>query len=127
MSSPTRKGATQNPREVDQGPRRSTRTMKKQPGSHPRRPQERQTKRPVTSKDVKMPKIVKSPPASQEQKLDLRKIMLQSSRVMRIGLALRAICHPKSHFGDLQTFHQELKISLMQWDYMRNLSHLLSL
>jgi RNase H-like domain found in reverse transcriptase len=29
MSSPTRKGATQNPREVDQGPRRSTRTMKK--------------------------------------------------------------------------------------------------
>ena len=71
MSSPTRKGATQNPREVDQGPRRSTRTMKKQPGSHPRRPQERQTKRPVTSKDVKMPKIVKSPPASQEQKLDI--------------------------------------------------------
>ena len=123
MSSPTRKGATQNPREVDQGPRRSTRTMKKQPGSHPRRPQERQTKRPVTSKDVKMPKIVKSPPASQEQKLDLRKIMLQSSRVMRIVLALRAICHPKSHFGDLQTFHQELKISLIQWDYLRNLSH----
>ena len=71
MSSPTRKGATQNPREVDQGPRRSTRTMKKQPGSHPRKPQERQTKRPVTSKDVKMPKIVKSPPASQEQKLDI--------------------------------------------------------
>jgi hypothetical protein len=62
MSSPTRKGATQNPREVDQGPRRSTRTMKKQPGSHPRRPQERQTKRP---------KIVKSSPASQEQKLDI--------------------------------------------------------
>jgi hypothetical protein len=44
--------------------------MKKQPGSHPRKLQERQTKRPVTSKDVKMPKIVKSPPASQEQKLD---------------------------------------------------------
>jgi hypothetical protein len=61
MSSPTRMGATQNPREVDQGPRRSTRIMKKQPGSHPKRPQERQTKRPVTSKDVKMPKIVKSP------------------------------------------------------------------
>ena len=73
MSSPTREGATQNPREVDQGPtpRRSTRIMKKQPGSHPRRRQERQTKRPVTSKDVKMPKIVKSPPASQEQKLDI--------------------------------------------------------
>ena len=45
--------------------------MKKQPGSHPRRPQERQTKRPVTSKDVKVPKIVKSPPASQDQKLDI--------------------------------------------------------
>jgi hypothetical protein len=71
MSSPTRKGATHNPREVDQGPRRSTRTMKKQPGSHPRRPQERQAKRPVTSKDVNMPKIVKSPPSSQEQKLDI--------------------------------------------------------
>jgi hypothetical protein len=55
MSLPTRKGATQNPRKVDQGPRWSTRTMKKQPASHPRRPQERQTKRPVTSTDVKMP------------------------------------------------------------------------
>jgi hypothetical protein len=53
MSSPTRKGATQNPREVDQRPRRSTRTMKKQPGSPPRRPQERQTKKPVTSWYVK--------------------------------------------------------------------------
>jgi hypothetical protein len=35
--------------------------MKKQAGSHPGRPQERQTKRPVTSKDVKVPKIVKVP------------------------------------------------------------------
>jgi hypothetical protein len=64
MSSPTRKGATQNPKEIDQGPRRSTSTTKKQPGSHPRRPQERQTKRPVISKEVKMPKIVKSPSSS---------------------------------------------------------------
>jgi hypothetical protein len=71
MSSPTRKGATHNPREVDQAPRRSTRTMKKQTGSHPRGPQERQTKRLATSRDVKMPKIVKSPPASQKQKLDI--------------------------------------------------------
>jgi hypothetical protein len=70
MSSPTRKGATHNPREVDQGPRRSTRMMK-QPGNHPRRHQERQTKRPVTSKDVKMPKIVKSPSSFQKQKLDI--------------------------------------------------------
>jgi hypothetical protein len=101
--------------------------MMKQAGNHPRRPQERQTKRPVTSKDIKMPKIVKSPPSSQKQKLDIlhspKKIIQQSSRAMRIVLALRAICHPKSHFGDLQTFHQELKTSLMQWDYMRNLSH----
>jgi hypothetical protein len=71
MSSPTRKGATHNPREVDQGPRRSTRTMKEQPGNYPRRPQKRQTKRLVTSKDVKMPKIFKSPSSSQKQKLDL--------------------------------------------------------
>jgi hypothetical protein len=71
MSSPTRKGATHNPREVDQGPRRSTKIMRKQPGNHPRRPQKLQTKRPVTSKDVKMPKIVKSPSSSQNQKLDI--------------------------------------------------------
>jgi hypothetical protein len=71
MSSPTRKGATHNPREVDQGPRRSTRTMRKQPGNHLRRPQERQTKRLVTSRDVKMPKIVKSTSDSQKQKLDI--------------------------------------------------------
>jgi hypothetical protein len=74
-----------------------------------------------------MTKIVNSPPASQKQKLDIlytpKKTILQSSRVMRIVIALRAIRHAKSHFGDLQTFHQELKSSLMQWDYMRNLSH----
>jgi hypothetical protein len=45
--------------------------MKKQPGSHPRRSQERQTKRLVTSRDVKMLKIVKSPSALQKQKLDI--------------------------------------------------------
>jgi hypothetical protein len=71
MSSPTRKGATQKLREIDQGPRRSTRIMKKQPGSHPKKTQEQQTKRPITSKDVKMPKIVKSPSSSQKQKLDI--------------------------------------------------------
>jgi hypothetical protein len=71
MSSPTRKGVTQNPRNVDQGPRRSTRIMKKQPRSYPRRPQELQAKITVTSKDVKMSKIVKSPSSSQEQKLEL--------------------------------------------------------
>jgi hypothetical protein len=71
MSSPTRKGAAHNPREVDQGPRRSTRAMMKQAGSHPRKPQERQTKRLVTSKVVQMPKTVKSPSSSQKQKLDI--------------------------------------------------------
>jgi hypothetical protein len=45
--------------------------MKKQPDSHPRRPQEGQTKRPVTSKDVQMPKIVNSPSSYQKQKLDI--------------------------------------------------------
>jgi hypothetical protein len=71
MISPTRKGATHNPREVDLAPKSSARTMKKQPGNHPRRPQEQQTKRSVTSIDVKMPKIVKSPSSSQKQKLDI--------------------------------------------------------
>jgi hypothetical protein len=56
--------------------------MKKQPGSHPRRPQEHQTKRQVTSRDVKNA-IVESSPALQKQKLDilhsLKKIILQSS------------------------------------------------
>jgi hypothetical protein len=45
--------------------------MKKQHGSHPRRPQELQPKRPFTSKDVKMPKAFKSASFSQEQKLDI--------------------------------------------------------
>jgi hypothetical protein len=71
MNSPTRKGASQNPRKVNQGPRRSTSTLKKRPGSYRRRPQEHQTKRPVTSKDVKIPKIVKSPSSSQKPKLDI--------------------------------------------------------
>jgi hypothetical protein len=66
MSSPTRKGATQNLREYDQGPRKLTRIMKKQLVSHPRRPQERQTKRPVTSKDEKKPKIVNLPSSSRK-------------------------------------------------------------
>jgi hypothetical protein len=40
-------------------------------GSHPRRPQKRQTKRMVTSKDVNTPNIVKSPSSSQKQKVDI--------------------------------------------------------
>jgi hypothetical protein len=120
MSSPTRKDSTQNLREVDQGPRRSTRTMKKQPDSHPRRPQERQTKRQVTSKDVKMPKIVKSPKSFQKQKLDvLHSPKKNNHTVIKSHEDIpssKSNLSSKKSFWDLQTFHQELKTSLMQWD-----------
>jgi hypothetical protein len=88
---------------------------------------ERQTNRPVTSKEVKMPKIVKSPPASQEQKLGIlhspKKNNPTAIKSHEDSPSVKSNLSPKSHFGDLQRFHQELKISLMQWDYTRNLSH----
>jgi hypothetical protein len=71
MSSPTKRGVTQHPRDADQGLRRSTRKSKKQPGDHARKPQGRQTKRSVSSKDTKMPKIIKSASSVEEQKLDI--------------------------------------------------------
>jgi hypothetical protein len=71
MISRTRKVATQNPREDDQGRKRSTRIMKKQPGIHPRRLEGRQTKWPFASKDIKMPKVVKSPSTSKKKLLDI--------------------------------------------------------
>ena len=71
MSSPTKRGVTQNPRDADQGLRRSTRISKKQPGDHARKPQGRQTKRSMSSKDTKMPKIIKSASSIEEQKLDI--------------------------------------------------------
>jgi hypothetical protein len=71
MSSPTKRGVTQNPREADQGLRRSARISKKQPGGHARRPGSRQSKRSISSKDIKMPKIIKSASSTEEQKLDI--------------------------------------------------------
>jgi hypothetical protein len=71
MSSPTRRGVTQNPREADQGLRRSARISKKQPGGHARRPEGRQSKRCISSKDIKMPKIIKSASSTEEQKWDI--------------------------------------------------------
>jgi hypothetical protein len=71
MSSPTKREVTQNPRDSDQGLRRSARISKKQPGDHARKPQDRQTKRSVSSRDTKMPKIIKSASSIEEQKLDI--------------------------------------------------------
>jgi hypothetical protein len=71
MSSPTKWGATQNPRDAIQGLRRSARITKKQPGDHARKQQGRQTKRFISSRDTKMPKIIKSASSIEEQKLDI--------------------------------------------------------
>jgi hypothetical protein len=71
MSSPTKRGVSQNPREADQGLRRSARISKKQPGGHFRRSEGRQTKRSISSRDTKIPKIIKSASSIEEQKLDI--------------------------------------------------------
>jgi hypothetical protein len=71
LSSPTKRGVTQNPRNSDHGLRRSARIIKKQPGDHAKKPQGRQTKRSVSSKDTKMPKIINSASSIEEQKLDI--------------------------------------------------------
>ena len=71
MSSSTKRGATQNPRENDQGLRRSARLNRKPPGGHVRKPEGSQTKRPISNKDTKMPKIVKSASPTKKQKLEL--------------------------------------------------------
>jgi hypothetical protein len=63
MSSPTKSD--------DQGIRRSTRINKKQPGDHARKTEDRQTKRSISSKDTKMPKIIKSTSSSEKQRLDI--------------------------------------------------------
>jgi hypothetical protein len=47
MSLPTRKAATQNPKEIDEGPRMSARLIKKQSGSHQGKQQNCQTNRTV--------------------------------------------------------------------------------
>jgi hypothetical protein len=71
MSSPTKRGVTQNPKEADQGLRRSARISKRQSGGHARRPDGWQSKSPISSKGIKMPKIVKSASSTEEQKLDI--------------------------------------------------------
>jgi hypothetical protein len=71
MSSPTKRGVTQYPRDSDQGLRKSARKSHKQPGDHARKPQGRQTKRSVSSRETKIPKIIKSASSIEEQKLDI--------------------------------------------------------
>jgi hypothetical protein len=71
MSSLTKRGVTQNPRDTDQGIRRSTRTNKKQLVDHTRKSEVHQTKRSISSKDTKMPKIIKSASSIEKQKLDI--------------------------------------------------------
>jgi hypothetical protein len=71
MSLATKKGVTQNPRDVDRGLRRSTRINKKQTGEHARKTEDRQKKKSISSTDTKMPKIVKSTSSIEKQKLDI--------------------------------------------------------
>ena len=71
MSSSTKRGVTQNPRENDQGLRRSARINRKPPGGHVRKPEGIQKKRTISNKDTKMPKIVKSASPTEKQKLDI--------------------------------------------------------
>jgi hypothetical protein len=65
MRSPTKRGVTQNPKEADQGLR------EKQPSGRFRKPEGHQTKRSISSKDTKMPKIIKSASSTEKQKLDV--------------------------------------------------------
>jgi hypothetical protein len=106
-------GCIQTPREGDQGCRRSGRIMKKQSDSHPRRHQEHQTIRPVTSKDVNCLHLLNWHHLLRNKSeiyfLVLKKAILESLRDMMIVIVVRAIC-PKGDFGDLKTFHQVLKI-----------------
>jgi hypothetical protein len=113
MSSSTKRGVTQNPREAGQGIRKSVRISKRQPGDHARKPEGGQTRRSISSKDTKMPKIIKSASSTEKQKLDilftvLREITLRSRKVMRIVIVIKVNHHLRHHFGDLQICHQEL-------------------
>jgi hypothetical protein len=56
--------------DADQGIR-STRINKKQPGDHTRKTEDRQTKRSISSRDTKMPKIIKSASSMEKQRLDI--------------------------------------------------------
>jgi hypothetical protein len=71
ISSPTKRGVTQNPKDVDQVLRRSTRINKKQPVDHSRKKEDHQTKRSISSRDTKMPKSIKSASSIEKQRLDI--------------------------------------------------------
>jgi hypothetical protein len=69
-SLPTKREVTQNPRDSDQG-LRSARTNKKQSGDHTRKTEGHQTKRSISYKDTKMPKVIKSASSIEKQRLDI--------------------------------------------------------
>ena len=127
MSSSKKRGVTQNPEQDNQGPRKSARINKEQPGDQVRRPGGRQARRSISSKDTKMPKIVKSVSPTEKQKLDIlhshKKMILWSSKVMMIVIVIEVNRHLKYQFGDLQTYHQELRTFLKLWAYIISLSH----
>ena len=115
MSSPTKRGVIQNPRGADQELRRSARINKKQPGGHVRRPEGSQTKRYISTKDTKMPKIVKSASPAENQKVDtLRSHRKDDTTVIKSHEDVHnsKSKSSKHHFGDLQTHHHEFIISL---------------
>jgi hypothetical protein len=90
--------------------------MKKRPDNHPRRPEERHTKRPVTSNDVKMPKVVTLASSAHERKLDKllspKKSYPTANKSHNDSHNRKSNSLYKKSFGDLQMFHQVLKISL---------------
>jgi hypothetical protein len=87
--------------------------MKKPPDNHPRRPEGRHTKGPVSSNDVKMPKVVKSASSAQERKLDKLNRPKKSNRTAikshYDNHSRKSNSLYKKSFGDLQMFHQVLK------------------
>ena len=127
MSSPTKRGVTQNPREADQGLRRSARISKKQPGGHARRPGSRQSKRSISSKDIKMPKIIKSASSAEELKLDVlhnpNKDNPTVTKSHEDGHSIKSNSSSKKSFWGSPDISSGNENVLMQWDYMRNLSH----
>jgi hypothetical protein len=106
----------QRPRDIDQGIRRSARINKKQPGEHARKTEDRQTKRSVSSRDTKMPKIIKSASSVEKKSwiyfLILRKLILRSLKVIKIVIAVTVNRQLRNHFGVLQTCHEKSKIFL---------------
>jgi hypothetical protein len=113
MSSPTKRGVTQNQKDLDQGLRRSTRINKKQPDDHARKTEDRQTKRPISSRNTKMPKIIKSTSSIEKQRLDIlpnpKKDNPTVTKSHQDSHSNNSKLSAKASFGALQTYHQELK------------------